>query len=741
MLYSRSMFQKHIKKVMDGSIKLTRDLVLPSIALFSIVHAIQSNTPLPPGMEIIAGGIAVESLGNLLSKFDDDDNVSNDDIASIIEDNIMETGLKDFCKLPDFAEKFEQLNTKLDVMGTVLQIHENNIVERILMAVSYYPAFGKQLLVELENHHSLIKELAPKKQYALSVIANIEGLVGQIDYVRLSGQMTYLKSETAFFSNPHRKFYDPSFSILISHSKKIPDDNTNAIEYLKSVQPTSTFSDIRDVIKTTSKFVLIGEPGSGKTTTLRRLELEIAWNFINGSSPILPLYLRLPAWGNETFDEFIKQGWKLPEEIITGLANGKIWLLLDGLNELGDDSSVKIDQIRSFLSGINQPQKVIISCRKNDYLDALRLDLTTVELEPLDSKQIYQFVRNYVKDEAIADKFLVKVLDQKDYYGYEPPKRHLYHLARNPYMLVGLLLIYQNSPNLELPSNTGILFKGLVEALWKREHDRNTPGWVQFSNVVVPLSELAFAMIEQDKSTIVSKDFAQQFIQNHELLHVAHRANIIEINGTKIRFYHQLIQEYFAALALDEDIILSKPNYYYDGEIGGKIGDKWDNVIIAKSGIIENADSLVENIFNQNPFLAGQCIVSGAKVSDVLFNQIVASVTQHLSDKSVKGEAMRALLIKIGNPCIPFILEKCEVKDWEFRWNAIEIITSMGISTISHLHEQVNHPHYYVRWVAVFALGQLYLRTHQMKILNMVISFEHDEFMLIRDVVAYIRRR
>ena len=60
-----------------------------------------------------------------------------------------------------------------------------------------------------------------------------------------------------------------------------------------------------------------------------------------------------------------------------------------------------------------------------------------------------------------------------------------------------------------------------------------------------------------ERGTAVDPDWAKQHmaVNGHDpawLLHLARRASLLDLEGGKVRFVHQLIQEYFAALALKE---------------------------------------------------------------------------------------------------------------------------------------------------------------------------------------------
>jgi hypothetical protein len=219
------------------------------------------------------------------------------------------------------------------------------------------------------------------------------------------------------------------------------------------------------------RFVLIGEPGAGKTTTIRRLALEQAINRLNDpNNAPLPLLLYLPSWGaDENIFQFIHRHWRLVTDPMGMLARGEIHLYLDGLNEMGAHSSRKVNELREWLRKDNSPKYISITCREGDYGGDLGLPI--VVIETMNKHHIRTFASKYLGE--YAPYFLLNVLPKNT---VEDNQRHLFHLACNPFFLTALMIVYRNSPNGELPLNNGELMRALVKALWERERQKQTSG-------------------------------------------------------------------------------------------------------------------------------------------------------------------------------------------------------------------------------------------------------------------------
>jgi len=386
-----------------------------------------------------------------------------------------------------------------------------------------------------------LNEPVAEGQYLKKLLAELESFQGVQEHVELSatGEVT---------SNGHG---EPA-----SSGQKVKAPGLQLIEELMMGQAgghpveagTITLNGIKEAVEKLPKFVLLGEPGGGKTTTVRRLAYEAAHErMARPATAPLPLLLDMVRWREgQTVYDFIRSGWSFNANPLDLLARGEVTLYLDGLDAMGERGAKNAERLRELLQSQQAPRRALVTCREYAYTAELNLELPIVRAKELDERQIEHFARNYLGDKA--EEFLQLVLPETE--DDRQSARHLCRLARNPYLLTALIEVHQASPGNQLPRNTGTLLNALVRGLWERELKRGAGGGQSLEEVMDTCSRLAFSMIKENLPSSVPVGLALRHLKSSEVLRVGCGANIIEQSNAEVRFYHQLLQEYFAAVRL-----------------------------------------------------------------------------------------------------------------------------------------------------------------------------------------------
>ncbi|MGJ3249297.1 MAG: NACHT domain-containing protein [Elainellaceae cyanobacterium] len=151
------------------------------------------------------------------------------------------------------------------------------------------------------------------------------------------------------------------------------------------------------------RLLILGEPGSGKTTTLLELAQQLAESAEADETSPFPIIFELSAWKNDKqpIDQWLVA--QLKEEYSVPVETSQHWILqwqllplLDGLDELGMERQMKCtEKINEFLSN-NLHQRTVVCCRTQEFQQG-GIQFTAlngaVELQPLSDNQIRGYLQ------------------------------------------------------------------------------------------------------------------------------------------------------------------------------------------------------------------------------------------------------------------------------------------------------------------------------------------------------------
>jgi formylglycine-generating enzyme required for sulfatase activity len=387
---------------------------------------------------------------------------------------------------------------------------------------------------------------------------------------------------------------------------------------------------ITAVIDKYPHIVLLGDPGCGKTITIWKLALNYAQKALDEIVSPWPIIVELGKYDAVTpFYDWLFSVVKQIPNYDERLQNGSLVFLLDGLNEMPKlNYSQSIEQLRSFIKRY-QECRFIVTCRRLDYDESIGLQ--QVEVESLSKNNIQKFIANYLKSEQEAEQlFALLKTDDK-----------LLELASNAINLKLIISLYVLVGE-RFPRNRSQLIDGFVGALYTREKNRSLSETetISESDVRNVLEKIAFLIhSEIGKGTYINTEWALQRLKISSkaiyALNISQNMGLIETTESKMRFQHQLIQEYFAALEMGKRLSDAEsrerfwvPKPLEDSNstqntlepIGPPPTTGWEEVTIMLSGTNLDATVLVERIAEYNPILAARCMSEGLAIvqNDVL---------------------------------------------------------------------------------------------------------------------------
>ena len=459
-------------------------------------------------------------------------------------------------------------------------------------------------------------------------------------------------------------------------------------------------ADLRAAVAEQRRIVLLGELGSGKTTTLWRLVYDYATRAkADGQAP-LPVLVPLGGYTDETpFDLYLGQHLgPLAPYLETYRASGRLILLLDGLNEMPQRRyAERVGRIQAVLN--RQPEETVaITCRALDY--GVKLSgLQPVEISPLDPERMHAFLGHYLGQTAGERLFWAMAGDDEVrtlwatwqsaggtfaefWTAAKMPENvisktsrgqvrlwerlrqslpPLLGLGQNPYLLLMTAQIYARA-EAQLPANRARLFAAFVDVLLEREHQKphSAAHWLEAETQVQGLAALAYAMqVEGERGTTVERTWAVGQLQRavpacdpDRLLYLTSSATLLDTTETRVRFYHQLLQEYFAARALGRQVAagLDLAPYWPAERWWEPSG--WEETAILLAGV--EASPLLAKLTPLNPILAGRCLVEGeAEVDEATRQTIITGLIVRMTDPAEPVQARAKAgdtLARLGDP-------------------------------------------------------------------------------------------
>lgn len=232
----------------------------------------------------------------------------------------------------------------------------------------------------------------------------------------------------------------------------IPDEKAQSI-WMLPIQRVLTFFDkshsktaieptkkIIDVFREVNyKLLILGTPGSGKTTMLLNLAKELCAEARQNENEPVPVVFELSNWKDDKqsiadwLASEMKSKYTLAESITKEwLANYELLPLFDGLDELGLERQVLcVEAINQFIKE-NSQRHLVICCRTVEYqAGKLQLALNNaVCLEPLTGQQIEKYLKT-------VQRFSMWSIIRSD--------SNLQELANLPLFLTMIVIVYQGN--------------------------------------------------------------------------------------------------------------------------------------------------------------------------------------------------------------------------------------------------------------------------------------------------------
>ena len=245
--------------------------------------------------------------------------------------------------------------------------------------------------------------------------------------------------------------------------------------------------------------MVLGQPGAGKSTFLRRIGLEALKRENSGyKHGCVPVFLELKRLNIEGIDieraitrEFATCGFPDPERSTKRLLeDGKLMVLLDGLDEVPNQQMDRVvTQIHDFCN-LYKHNRFITSCRTAAYRSRF-LQFTDVVMADFNDEQIKQFIANWFSSQNDKEVGTAqKCWDLLQHPEYTATRE----LAQTPLLLTFLCLVFDDSQT--FPKQRAYLYKDALDVLLKKwAAEKRIQRDPIYQDLTLPLEEMLLSEI------------------------------------------------------------------------------------------------------------------------------------------------------------------------------------------------------------------------------------------------------
>jgi NACHT domain len=335
-----------------------------------------------------------------------------------------------------------------------------------------------------------------------------------------------------------------------------PLESITSASDVVGVQTRSVRNVLHELRSHRHPLVLLGEPGSGKSTTLRELAIRLAQHALKSRHAPIPVYVELGTFRdrlgpnpNETIIELIRKA--VPPEMSglhqsLGSGDLRIVVLFDAMDEMPrfDDYTERTAALAEFAS--TSVARTVFACRTNDFDP--NFGHRQLVLKPFDEPRIRQFVREtlgghfQVDGEAQTPKSAARRLLRVDELGAE---------AGNPLTLS--LAVEFIAQWRRWPRGRAALFENHLAAMADKAFRRKgtTPPDEQLRLVVDEWSGLAYEIFRHGGAVFIVRKLLEERVGEAPVeLAISGGLVVEDAASGLLKFRHHRLQEFLVARRL-----------------------------------------------------------------------------------------------------------------------------------------------------------------------------------------------
>jgi hypothetical protein len=449
--------------------------------------------------------------------------------------------------------------------------------------------------------------------------------------------------------------------------------------------------------------MVLGGPGTGKTTLMKTLVVNTLSpkdkSAVPGTIPVF-VVLRNLARNQQTVEQAIVAAFAAhhfpgAERFVQStLEAGRLLVVLDGLDEVGQSREFVVEEIRRFCEYDDQRQarnRVFVTCREHSYRTRDLADVipNVLHVEPFANEHMRTFLKGWPSYRNRAAISLYQLI-QGDH--------QIRDICRNPLLLTILTGLYLVSERFELPTSRQRFYQAAIDELLIQRPARR--GIKQSFDPEIKrqiLERVALERLESYSSTDDPEEFSLASIEKHSTNLLGEGVDVrslikelVDINGVLkpsrediFTCAHRTIQEYFAAREAVrrrtvEEVVLAA-------------GDRPEliEMLYFYCGLVENIPALTRIIDELQK--RAQWLVAGRALAQMseppspsAISTVASEVLQMVTSGHDRNAGMEVLLALANRKDPAFSAARAELQA------AVDILSSQDVSGASALETAIS---------------------------------------------------
>lgn len=454
-----------------------------------------------------------------------------------------------------------------------------------------------------------------------------------------------------------------------------------------------------------SCLMVLGGPGAGKSTFLRRIGLAAARGEARFfEHDCIPVMLELKQLKEAEVDlqsavalEFANVGFDFSKDFVEeSLQQGKLLVLFDGLDEVPKANQDKvIDAIQNFVNRYDN-NRFMASCRVAAYRSSFQ-NFTEIELADFDDKQIKQFIHNWFTTDIDREN---NTASQCWMLLNEDSQKSAKELAQTPLLLTFLCIYYDKKQSFAAYRAT--LYRTALDILleeWAAEKRiRHAPVYEGLNTELekVMLAEIAYKGFVNDQLFFTQQELLDQikkfledsvdkpkYLDSRRVLDeiAAQQGILVERAEDFYSFSHLTLQEYLVAQHIsrtddaDQSYEAIVRNYLSPMDYAGqsliellkqqRAKQRWQEVLLLVPGLLQKADRMLK-LMHQ---IADQEVAASPLQALLTWTEQVTAN----SKSTVPPHAKRSIALTLAINCTK-LLDNHQSVSFLAKWSACELI-------------------------------------------------------------------